>query len=1111
MKLSILTSLVLFALPALAEAQRMTIHIEQGSLDNAFQKIMEKSDVQLVYNTDVAAEIECPNISFEETEFSVILSALLANTNLEFKKADEVYIISCKILKQQEPQQEEFQKQQEQQEQQRQQEQEQLLRTVIGKVFDAATGEPLPYATVVVKGTNTIFPASENGVFTITVPSAESVLQFSFVGYETMEVSVVFGREMIIQMRTSTSALTNVIVTGIYSRDRTQHTGSAVTYSLEDLKIVGNQNVLSSLKTLDPSFLILESNDFGSDPNRMPDIEIGGKTSVLGLTSEYGTDPNQPLFILDGFETSLATIRDLSMDMVQSITILKDAAATAIYGSKAANGIVVVETRRPESGKLRINYNGGVNITWADLTDYNLMNAAEKVEFERMSLRFGWLDPNGYPRSDGDFANWNELYKEVLRGVDSYWLSEPIRLGVTHNHNFYIDGGENVQYSANLSYKNEQGVMKNSAREVVNGQIKLVYRTGPLSFNNSLVVSNTEANNPTVPFSSFAKANPYYRKYDENGDVIKFWPDSRFPDMANQRVGSPLWNMMQKNINQSNTFAFTNNFHILWAITKGLRLDGRFGISEKNGESILFRSPFLTEYNSTSSDLKGSYSEGHSSSYRTEGRLTLTFGKTFGQNHVINAVGGFDFGDSKQKSSAYTVRGFVDDMYVNPNFANGYVTGAKPSYSDSRSRSLNYFINAGYYFDNRYNMEITLRQSGSSVFGVEKRFATTYALGLSWNIHNEAFFNGSDIVKNLRLRASVGNPGNQNFSDYTSLTVYGYNLSNSNPFGPSMIVNSYGNDGLQWQTTLNWNYGFDATIQRLKLTFDYFDKNTDPLLVYIGLPASTGATTIPTNLGNQVTTGYTISLSYDIIDHLMSSGLKWSVNANTNHTVATYQNMGSALERFNLENQGTVNLIRYLDGGSPEDLYAVKSLGIDPASGREVFFTKDGRETFVHNYADEVKVGNSRPKFEGVVGTTLYWKGFTASFNLRYRIGGQTFTSALYNKVENIDSRGNENQDRRALFDRWQKEGDNAKFKGVALDFNVPMSSRFVMDNNVLSGESISLGYRTNAKWVKKIGASSFSMNMYMNDIFHISTILNERGIEYPFARSVSFSMGINF
>ena len=257
------------------------------------------------------------------------------------------------------------------------QQKELLLR---GSVKDKE-GFPLPGVAVQVKGTSQGTTTDADGEYYIMVKGVEKpVLVFSFIGMETQEVPFEKGKHRInVTLKESQQVMDEVVVTGIFNRNKESFTGSATTFKAGELKLVGNQNVLQSLKTLDPSFAIIENDTYGSDPNRLPDVEVRGKTSIVGLTEENFVNPNQPLFILDGFESTLSAVNDLDMDRVASITILKDAAATAIYGSKAANGVIVVETKKPEPGQLRVNYNGNFSITYADLTDYNLMNSAFRL------------------------------------------------------------------------------------------------------------------------------------------------------------------------------------------------------------------------------------------------------------------------------------------------------------------------------------------------------------------------------------------------------------------------------------------------------------------------------------------------------------------------------------------------------------------------------------------------------------------------------------------------------------------------------------------------------------------------------------------------------------
>lgn len=979
-----------------------------------------------------------------------------------------------------------------------------------GSVIDNE-GNPVIGATVYVendKSNGTI--TDVNGNFRFPISDNARSLIISYIGFDQQRVDISKKRTGLrATLRVSSESIDEVVVTGIYQRNVESFTGSATTFSEKELKQVGNANVLQSLKTLDPSFNLMDNNTMGSDPNQTLQIEVRGKTNVAGLTEEYVNDPNQPLFILDGFESTLATISDLSMDRVQSITLLKDAAATAIYGSKAANGVVVVETKAPEAGKLTVNYNGNLNLTWADLTDYNLMNAREKLEFEKLANCYRVIDPdNGQPYYEEYAKLYNAAAAEIARGVDTYWLAEPLRFAVSHRHNIFVEGGDKTfRYGVGANLGNTQGVMKGSDRKIANGNIRLIYRAGKFSFTNSTNLDYSKAYNPSVPFSKFAQASPYLRKYDEDGNIPLMQAYDGWQEVY---IYNPMYNWQFNNKNDAETTGFTNNFETDWRPLPELRARLKLGISNSRTTSIQFSSPFNTEYIESVASEKGRYNESNTNIWDYDGDLSLTYGKLFAEKHQLNAMVGMRMTDSKSKGSAFALKGFTDDDVVSAIFAQDYVLNSR-STTDIKRRTASYYANMNYAFDNRYLIDASWRKDGSSVFGVNKHFTDTWSVGLGWNIHNEPFMKQQHVINYLKIRASIGNPGNQNFSDYISMKVFGYDSAYPTPWGSSILISKFGNDNLKWQKTLDENLGVDLYVinSRLRLNFDIFRKNTDPLLITLSLPSSAGSSGIPTNLGSMLTTGYTLLANFQIIKQ---QDFIWSVNGSLRHIHSEYRDLADALDNFNKENQSK-NLTRYYDGASPTDLWAVRSAGIDPATGMELFYKKDGSGvTFTYDYDDEVVVGNTEPDYEGVFGTSLYYKGFSFSANLRYRVGGQAFMSALYNKVENITTTTRwYNQDRRALYDRWKNPGDMVGFKGIDEYEYSPMSSRFVRDNNLLRGESFSVGYETQASWLKKIGASSMTLRAYMNDLFNISSIKEERGIDYPFARSVSFSLGLRF
>lgn len=1004
------------------------------------------------------------------------------------------------------------------------------VRTVSGCVRDE-NGEPLVGVPVSIGDDKVCAVTDMEGSYSFTIPVEPTTLKFSYAGLTTEYVPIAQGstdvkRDVVLR---SDNELSEVVVTGIFTRNKESFTGSASTFKADELKMIGNQSVMQSLKTLDPSFAIIENETFGSDPNRLPDVEVRGKTSIVGLTEENFVNPNQPLFILDGFESTLSTINDLDMDRVATITILKDAAATAIYGSKAANGVIVVETKKPEPGQLRVNYFGNYSVSWADLTDYNLMNAQEKLEFEKLSGYFGTLGENNEITDEDHQVKYNSILAEIKRGVDTYWINEPLRTAFTQKHSLFLEGGSgDMLYGVGVGYGNIQGVMKDSEKDLVNGNIKLIYRKKKVSISNNLNLDYSRADKETVAFSKYARANPYFRKYNEEGQPEMVLTSIDYKDMdlltrATKKFYNPLYDDSQNSYNQTNAHGFTNNLELGWQIMKSLKARGKIGIGWTAEKAELFKSPFLSDYVETDRLNKGQFSEAATNrlNYNGEAALSFTPPSFWNERAEANAIVGLRFSDDRVTYSQYAVRGFIDDEFSNPSFAIGYPEGEKAAYYRKQKRSSSLFFNAGFAYDNRYLLDLNMRRDGSSVFGADNHFSTTWSVGLGWNIHNEPFLKSHLSTLNyLKLRASIGNPGNQNFDDYVSMRIYGYNNNYSSPFGATVYVTNFGNRGLDWQQTIDMNVGFDLVLfnNRLKCNFDYFHKVTDPLLVSIGVPESTGTSTVLRNFGTQQTVGLTAIVNYAIIK---AKDLLWSVNLNMRHLTTKYKNIGNSLQIYNNANRSR-NLIRYYDGASPYDLWAVRSLGIDPMTGREVFVNKNGNQTFDHKYDDEVVCGNTEPDIEGVFGSTVYiplspgrgGKGhvLSASVNFRYRVGGQIFMNTLYNKVENITTEKMlENQDRRALYDRWQYVGHEAKFKAISQTETTPISSRFIEDNNVLSGESVSIGYENHGQWLKTIGASSLTFKAYMNDFVRISTVKNERGIDYPFARSVSFSLGLRF
>lgn len=980
--------------------------------------------------------------------------------------------------------------------------------TLTGQVTDQSN-TPLPGVTVLVKGTKLGTSTDPEGNFKLSLPQQENtILIFSFIGMESQEVPVGDPKKPIkVILKETAENLKEVVVTGIFTRKKKSFTGSASTYTASELKTAGTQNILQSLKTLDPSFAILDNTLYGSDPNRLPNMEIRGKSSMLGMRDELEADPNQPLFILDGFESSLSVINDMDINRIASITILKDAASTAIYGSKAANGVVVVETVKPQAGKLMVSYNGNANISMPDLSSYNLMNAKEKLAFEKLAGKYtpaSWSATSEFELQ----KLYNQKLAEIESGIDTYWLTEPLRVGVNQKHSLYIEGGEgSFLFGIGAGYNGISGVMEKSNREVISGNIDLIYRIKKFQFSNKFSMTNTKIKNPIVDFSEYAAANPYYKKRDEEGNIGKWLENNDYTKAAN-----PLWNASQNSRDEGKQLALSNYFVAEYTPLEALKVRARFGISYGNDDTEKFISRNDTRFDTYEILKKGTFNTTNTRSNQYEGELSVTFAKLIGR-HRLNAVLGGNLNSNKTLTQGYSAQGFPEGDFVYPSFSNGYPEGGSPTYYENTSRSMNGYFNLGYSFDDRYLMDFSLRENGSSVFGASKRYIGTWSVGLGWNLHKERFIaDHLTWIDFLKLRASIGNPGNQNFSSSKTLTTFNFQLASMNYFGMGAVLNQLGNPDLDWQITLDKNIGIDMTLidKRLNIKADYYHKVTDPLLINISMPLSSGTSSYLTNMGKQISQGLTLSASYYIIQKL-DQRFSWLVRGNLRTQKTKLDKIGNKLDELNKSGQGH-NTVRYYNGADPDDIWAVKSAGIDPSTGRELFYDKEGNYTYDFSYDNEVICGNTRPKIEGVIGTSLNYKGFSVSMNFRYQTGASVFNEALFNKVENISVSGlNKNQDKRALYERWQNPGDKVRFKDIANAASTPMSSRFIQKENVLSMESVYVGYEFYEGWIKKIGLSNLKIQASMRDVFRASTIKSERGTLYPFARSLELGLSFNF
>lgn len=989
---------------------------------------------------------------------------------------------------------------------------------------------PLPGASVHVEGTLVGVVTGNDGTFELNVPEGTRRVVVSFMGKKSQKVDIAGKNSIKVNLEDEELTINQVVVTGIFKKTRESYTGSLTTISAEDLKVSGNRNLISSIRNIDPSFNIADNLSLGSDPNVLPDITIRGRTSMdvnvrnLQEQSSVQSSSNLPLFIMDGFEVSLQRVMDMDEELVESITILKDASATAMYGSRGANGIVVITLKRPEIGKLRVSYKGSVNIETPDFTSYNLMNSREKLQYE---LAAG-LYTSVYNTS---LQNLTELYNqrliEVERGVDTYWLKYPVQTGIGNRHSVRVDGGaDNFTYAGNISYNNILGVMKGSARNTFTGNLFFQYDYKGVKFQNDLyIIYNTNTNSPYGSFSEYSTANPIYKPYDDEGNLKKMLVQPLSGTNTPQLVGNPLYNATLPTRDDGSYLNFQNNFAIDWKISPELNFRGNLGIRKQQSRTDRYLSRDHTsfdtgDYTGENFNMRGSYDYGTSYMFSYEGTATLNYNKTFNQKNTLYAGLSANIAEEKEDSYAIQARGFSAANMMNLGMAGAYGLG-NPSSSEQHSRRLGSILNVNYTYDRRYFADFSGKLEGSSKFGSNDRIAPFWSAGIGWNLHNEAFMKKFDKINTLRVRFSYGTTGSQNFSSFQALTTFRYFGQQSYKFWNGAYMIGLGNPDLSWQKTNQANLGIESSLfdGRLRVNFDVYDKLTQALLTDINLPTAGGFPSYKANVGEVRNRGFEMDANLFLIRNT-AKGITWTVGGNMAHNANKILKISNALEFLNSElmgNSASNPSFLYKEGQSMNTIFVVRSLGIDPATGRELFLNKDGERVYTWDAQDKVPCGVNEPKLWGNLRTMFRYKHLSLNATLSYRMGGYIYNQTLVDKVENISISRQVNNpwgnlDRRALYERWQNPGDVSYFKNIK-DFGTTYaSSRFVMKENAISLNSVNLTYEFSTNWLKKnLNFSFLSLALFAEDVFYISTIKQERGLTYPFARKYSLSISARF
>ena len=1094
---SIISAGAIVLLTSASYAQQLVIKGNNIPIKAVFEEIKKQTGLSVFIRKDVLQSMKPVSFSGESLNIQQVLEKLTKNQAIQYKINGKELVLtkvqnnaSTLLVKSNV---------------------DHVQESVIEGILIDNSGKIIQNASILAKKNGQKVSSNSEGRFSIKTILPDSLI-INMLGYEQKIIKVNSTTPLRIILQSKSQEIESVVVTGLFNRPKENFTGAASSMKGAELKMLSSNNLMAAVSAMDPSFRIIPNLVNGGNINALPEVQIRGANSMPNLSGELSANPNEPLFILDGFEVTLQRVIDLDMNIIESVTLLKDAAATSIYGSRGANGVMVINSITPAAGKVRVTVNNDFRVTTPDLSVYKMLNASEKLDFE---VRAGIYNQTN-PRSQFYYDNlYNNRLKAVQAGVNTDWLAQPVQTGYSNRTSVYLNGGDShILYGVQLTTDFQSGVMKEQSRNNYAGQFDLTYKVNKLRFQNSIRIFQNLANeSPYGSFSSYVRLNPYWAPFDASGNVNKVLESVQTESSA---YANPLYDATLNTKDKNQYFGISNNFQLRYDVLPGLFLETNFSLNKQNGSADQFfpaqHSKFLSVSDVTR---KGNYTVKNDNSFGYESRTMLNFNKKKNK-HLIFSTLGFDIASNTQNYYSITAEGFAFDKLDNLLFATQYELNSRPTGDESKVNRVGILANGSYSYDNKYLFDASLRRDGSSQFGTDTRFGSFWSLGMGWNIHNESFLKNIEELNRFKLRASYGSSGSINLPAYQSQTRYTFgtdNIYNGN-LGAEII--GLGNRNLSWQDVRTLNVGADVILfnESLDLKLDHYRSITNNTVTSISLASSTGFTSYAENLGKIQNTGYEIGARYKLLNR-PTEGILWSVNASAFSNKNILKELSNRLKAVNdkLDGESTqlVPNILLREGESINTIYTVQSLGVDPSMGFEVFLDREGNKTLTWNAADKVASGITDPKWNGLFGSQFTYKGLTLQVQFDYKFGGQLYNQTLIDRVENVNPIYN--ADRRAYDLGWTKPGDQSNFTRISQNkAYTRLTSRFVQDDNMLNLNSASVSYNFfRHAFVKKMGFSSLQLTAITNDIFRASSIQIERGTDNPFARTYSLSIRGNF
>ena len=900
-----------------------------------------------------------------------------------------------------------------------------------GQVIDATTGEPVIGVNVLVKGSTNGTITDIDGKYELNAP-AGAILQISFIGYKTVEIAATTS-EQTIKLHEDTETLDEVVVVGYGVQKKESLTGAMSTLKENRLKDVTTPTVENMLNGKVSGVYVAPGS---GQPGSNGAVQIRGRATLSGSTS--------PLWVIDGVIVG-EDPGVLNPSDIENMTILKDAASTAIYGSQGANGVIIVTTKMGKSEKMKINASVKLGVSTMTNGKMEVMNGAELYDYYASF-------PN---QEDIKFSRWNP----ELRNANFDWGELASQAGFTQDYNISLSGGnEKMSSYFSLGYYSEEGTVKGYKYDRYSFRYRSNYK--PFSWltikpNISGSMKNTDDSqyDYTAKYTMF----PWDSPYDEDGNLV---PD-RYSGWVDSSDLNYLNSISYGNHTARKTYEFSGNFDFDIKITDWLT----FTSVNNYRWTGYFQSTYADPRTDSASGVQGRVEEEQTNNIQRYTNQYLTFNKIFGK-HSVQALLAYEFMDTSAKvinaKGTGIVSGFeVLDATATPEEVGGNLTEwAKQSV----------FAKANYTYDNRYLAEVSLRRDGASNFGDDKKYGNFFSISAGWNINREKWFK-ADWVDVLKLRASYGSVGNIPYSKYPQYGLYSVS-SNYNGI-PAILISQVGNKDLTWEQTYTAGVGIDANFfnNRLRFVFDYYNKYTSNILYQVPVSGLTGITSRWQNVGEMRNSGIEITIGGDII---RTKDWLWSLVLNMGYNKNKLEKLyGDDPNMMIIGGGGNDTSIagaaeKVLKVGYSTDRYYLREwAGVDPKNGAPLWYKNDGSGETTSNYSEakQVMTEATSPKLFGGFNTSLTWKNIDLNASFGFSLGGKIYN---YSRQEYDSDGAYTDRNQMKLIDgwsRWEKEGDIATHPAASYgnkSNSNKASTRYLEDGDYLKLRSLSIGYNLN-------------------------------------------------